>query len=48
MLLIEVIYFKSIFIATRGTLLLSRVEWFYFEGKKIKCLRTLKIITRQY
>lgn len=32
--LFEVIYFKGIFIAARGTLLLSRAEWFYFEGKK--------------
>lgn len=32
--LFEVIYFKSIFIAARGMLLLSRAEWFYFEGKK--------------
>lgn len=40
--LFEVIYFKSIFIAARGMLLLSRAEWFYFEGKKIRCLRDLK------
>lgn len=31
--LFEVIYFKSIFIAARGALLLSRVQWFYFERK---------------
>lgn len=45
--LFEVIYFESIFIAARG-MLFQEQNGFILKGKKIRCLRTLKIITRQY